>query len=150
MKNLEPMNRSSEAEILSTSVSPYHDWELFAADYEDCVSRCFYEQQILLLYKLIELDQSSNASGGADHFYVYCHSIGRDAASEHQELHHNSIQVTCSSRYFQRLYVAHKHIGLPQVWPRQHEQVLNPPDARYKLVFFAGRVQNSLARRDLL
>ncbi|XP_009772580.1 putative glycosyltransferase At3g07620 [Nicotiana tabacum] len=91
-----------------------------------------------------------NASGGADHFYVYCHSIGRAAASKHQELHHNAIQVTCSSNYFQRLYVAHKDIGLPQVWPRQHEEVLNPPDARYKLVFFAGRVQNSLARRDLL
>ncbi|CAK9162717.1 unnamed protein product [Ilex paraguariensis] len=76
-----------------------------------------------------------NASGGADHFYVCCHSIGRDAASKHHQLHNNAVQVTCSSSYFQRLYIAHKDVGLPQVWPRQHKQVLNPPDTRCGLSY---------------
>ncbi|KAA8532228.1 hypothetical protein F0562_032247 [Nyssa sinensis] len=91
-----------------------------------------------------------NASGGTDHFYVCCHSVGREAASKHHHLHNNGIQVTCSSSYFQRLYTAHKDIGLPQVWPRLQEEPLNPPQARNKLVFFAGRMQNSRIRQELL
>ncbi|KAF8408544.1 hypothetical protein HHK36_007700 [Tetracentron sinense] len=71
-----------------------------------------------------------NASGGSDHFYVHCHSVGRDAASKHHDLHNNAIQVACSSSYFQRLYTTHKDVGLPQVWPRPPEKSLNPPDAR--------------------
>ncbi|XP_058092733.1 probable glycosyltransferase At5g03795 isoform X2 [Magnolia sinica] len=89
-----------------------------------------------------------NASRGSDHFYVCCHSIGRDAASKHRELFNNAVQVTCSSSYFQRLYVAHKDVGLPQVWPRSPEKTLNPPDAR--LVFYAGRAKNSLVRQELI
>lgn len=219
MKNLKPMkvkNRSNKGELLSTSVSPYHDWDLFAADYEEMMKTLkifVYPDAIMSnkfstfssiflphanpfdpklgnyfsehMFKIALLGSSFvtkkpeeahfyfmpfsinvmrnhprvhsasaiedfvagytdrvsseysfwNASGGADHFYVYCHSIGRDAASKHQKLHHNSIQVTCSSSYFQRLYIAHKDIGLPQVWPRQHEQVLNPPDARFDGIF---------------
>lgn len=72
-----------------------------------------------------------NASGGADHFFVCCHSVGREAASKHFGVRNNAIQITCSSSYFQRLYTAHKDIALPQVWPRQHDQVLNPPNVRY-------------------
>ena len=72
-----------------------------------------------------------NASAGSDHFYVYCHSVGREAASRLHELYNNAIQVTCSSSYFQRYYVSHKDVGLPQVWPRLHEKTLTPPDARY-------------------
>ncbi|XP_060171671.1 probable glycosyltransferase At5g03795 [Lycium barbarum] len=234
VKNLEPIklqNRSNKGEILSLSNIPYHNWELFATDYEEMMktlkifvypdafmnnksspfSSIFLPQTNPFnpklgnyfsehMFKIALLGSSFvtknpkeayfyympfsinvmrnhpnvhsasaikdfvagytdrvrsefkfwNASGGADHFYVYCHSIGRDAASKQQELHHNAIQVTCSSNYFQRLYIAHKDIGLPQVWPRQHEEALNPPDARYKLAFFAGRVQNSLVRQNLL
>ncbi|KAI3467858.1 hypothetical protein Pfo_024524 [Paulownia fortunei] len=91
-----------------------------------------------------------NASGGADHFFVCCHSVGRETVSKHFGLRNNAIQITCSSSYFQRLYTAHKDIALPQVWPRQGDQVLNPPNARTKLVFFAGRVQNSGIRQELL
>ncbi|GAA0170777.1 glycosyltransferase [Lithospermum erythrorhizon] len=91
-----------------------------------------------------------NASGGADHFYICCHSVGREAASKHHALYNNAIQVTCSSSYFQRLYVTHKDVGLPQVWPRRAEQKLNPPNERTKLAFFAGRVQNSRVRKTLL
>ncbi|WOG98245.1 hypothetical protein DCAR_0417586 [Daucus carota subsp. sativus] len=92
-----------------------------------------------------------NASGGADHFYSYCHSVGREAASRHRGLSNNAIQVTCSSSYFQRFFVAHKDVGLPQVWPRQvhdHEST----NARYlpKLVFFAGRIQNSRIRQEVV
>ncbi|KAK3035785.1 hypothetical protein RJ639_034601, partial [Escallonia herrerae] len=91
-----------------------------------------------------------NASSGSDHFYVCCHSIGREAASKHRELLNNAIQVTCSSSYFQRLYISHKDVGLPQVWPRQPEPLLSPPDERDRLVFFAGRIQNARVRQELL
>ncbi|KAH7866583.1 hypothetical protein Vadar_022276 [Vaccinium darrowii] len=92
-----------------------------------------------------------NASGGADHLYVCCHSIGRDAMSRHEGLHSNAIQVTCSSSYFQRLYVSHKDVPLAQVWPRpDFDRALNPPDKRNKLVFFAGRKQNSRIREKVI
>ncbi|XP_059447721.1 probable glycosyltransferase At3g07620 isoform X2 [Corylus avellana] len=91
-----------------------------------------------------------NASAGADHFYVYCHSVGREAASKLHDLYNNAIQVTCSSSYFQRYYVSHKDVGLPQVWPRPHEKALTPPDARHKLVYFSGRIQNSRIRQELI
>lgn len=71
-----------------------------------------------------------NASGGADHFFVCCHSVGREAASKHFDVRNNAIQITCSSSYFQRLYTAHKDIALPQIWPRRNDQVLNPPNMR--------------------
>ncbi|MQL98783.1 hypothetical protein Taro_031498 [Colocasia esculenta] len=71
-----------------------------------------------------------NASGGADHFFVSCHSIGRDAAARHRQLRDNALHVSCSSSYFQRNYVAHKDVALPQVWPRPPERSLNPPGAR--------------------
>lgn len=193
MKNLEPMkvqNRSNKDETLSTDYGPYHDWELFAADYEEMmktlkifvypdasVSNKFWNISSIFLphtnpfnpklgnyfsehmFKIALLGSPFvtlnpeeahfyfmpfsinvmrnhprvhsasaiedfvagytdrvrsefrfwNASGGTDHFYVSCHSIGRDAASKHRELHHNAIQVTCSSSYFQRLYIAHRH-----------------------------------------
>lgn len=54
-----------------------------------------------------------NASGGADHFYASCHSVGRDAAARHRELRDNAVHVSCSSSYFQRNYVAHKDVALP-------------------------------------
>lgn len=75
-----------------------------------------------------------NASSGADHFYVCCHSVCREASSKHHDLHNNAIQVTCSSNYFQRYYITHKDVGFPQVWPRLPEQALNPPDARYYII----------------
>ncbi|XP_058226331.1 probable glycosyltransferase At5g03795 [Rhododendron vialii] len=93
-----------------------------------------------------------NASGGTDHLYVYCHSVGRDAASSHGGLLNNAIQVTCSSSYSQKLYVSHKDVALPQVWPRPDpdDRVLNTPDARDILVFFAGRKQNARVREKLI
>ncbi|KZV44064.1 putative glycosyltransferase [Dorcoceras hygrometricum] len=91
-----------------------------------------------------------NASGGSDHFFICCHSVGREAASSNFALHNNVIQISCSSSYFQRLYTAHKDIALPQVWPRADIQFLNPLNARNKLVFFAGRVQNSRIRKEIL
>ncbi|XP_047966157.1 probable glycosyltransferase At5g03795 isoform X2 [Salvia hispanica] len=91
-----------------------------------------------------------NASGGADHFFVCCHSVGRDAASKHRELHNNAIQITCSSSYFQRLYTPHKDVALPQVWPRADIEAPDPPHRRTELVFFAGRAQNSAARQEVL
>ncbi|KAI8562786.1 hypothetical protein RHMOL_Rhmol03G0062400 [Rhododendron molle] len=41
-----------------------------------------------------------NRTGGADHFYVACHSIGKIAMGKAQEVKNNAIQVVCSSNYF--------------------------------------------------
>lgn len=59
-----------------------------------------------------------NQSGGANHFYVACHSIGRSAMEKAEEVRLNAIQVVCSSSYFLSGYVAHKDASLPQIWPR--------------------------------
>ncbi|KAL4191814.1 hypothetical protein AMTRI_Chr06g169090 [Amborella trichopoda] len=91
-----------------------------------------------------------NASKGADHFFVFCHSVGRDAASKHEDLHYNAIQVACSSTYFHRLYVSHKDIALPQVWPHLLNQTLISPNSRTRLIFFSGRAQNSRVRQELI
>lgn len=60
-----------------------------------------------------------NRTGGADHFYVACHSIGRLAMQKADEVKSNAIQVICSSSYFLPNYFSHKDVGLPQVWPRK-------------------------------
>lgn len=90
-----------------------------------------------------------NRTGGADHFYVACHSIGRSAMEKADEVKFNSIQVVCSSSYFLSGYIAHKDASLPQIWPRQGD----PPDfassKRKKLAFFAGSI-NSPVREKLL
>lgn len=65
-----------------------------------------------------------NRSGGADHFYVACHSTGRSAMEKALEVKLNAIQVVCSSSYFLSGYIAHKDASLPQIWPRQG----NPPN----------------------
>ncbi|KAG5556313.1 hypothetical protein RHGRI_006799 [Rhododendron griersonianum] len=41
-----------------------------------------------------------NRTGGADHFYVACHSIGKIAMGKAEEVKNNAIQVVCSSNYF--------------------------------------------------
>ncbi|KAI8562789.1 hypothetical protein RHMOL_Rhmol03G0062600 [Rhododendron molle] len=64
-----------------------------------------------------------NRTGGADHFYVACHSIGKIAMGKAEEVKNNAIQVVCSSNYFVNGYVAHKDVSLPQIWPRHG----NPP-----------------------
>ncbi|XP_034694820.1 probable glycosyltransferase At5g03795 isoform X1 [Vitis riparia] len=90
-----------------------------------------------------------NQTGGADHFYVACHSIGRSAMEKADEVKLNAIQVVCSSSYFLSGYIAHKDASLPQIWPRQGD----PPDLasseRKKLAFFAGSI-NSPVRERLL
>ncbi|XP_059668601.1 probable glycosyltransferase At5g03795 [Cornus florida] len=90
-----------------------------------------------------------NRTGGVDHFYVACHSIGRSAMEKVEEVKFNAIQVVCSSSYFLSGYIAHKDASLPQIWPRQGE----PPDVasskREKLAFFAGSI-NSPVRERLL
>lgn len=60
-----------------------------------------------------------NRTGGADHFYVACHSIGRSAMDKAPDVKYNAIQVVCSSSYFLTGYIAHKDTCLPQIWPRK-------------------------------
>lgn len=60
-----------------------------------------------------------NRTGGADHFYVACHSVGRSAIAAAVEVKLNAIQVVCSSSYFLSGYVAHKDVSIPQIWPRK-------------------------------
>ncbi|XP_071908572.1 probable glycosyltransferase At3g07620 [Coffea arabica] len=90
-----------------------------------------------------------NRSGGADHFYVACHSVGRSAMEKTIEVKLNAIQVVCSSSYYVSAYVPHKDASLPQIWPRQGD---NPDLASYErrtLVFFSGSL-NSPVRENLL
>ncbi|XP_002976961.2 probable glycosyltransferase At3g07620 [Selaginella moellendorffii] len=91
-----------------------------------------------------------NRTEGVDHFYVGCHSVGRNAASNSRALQQNAIQVTCSANYYQKLYVPHKDVALPQVWPRPLDTFIVPPEKRTKLAFFSGRAQNSHLRETLL
>ncbi|KAL2952246.1 hypothetical protein AAZX31_19G101100 [Glycine max] len=90
-----------------------------------------------------------NNTGGADHFYVACHSIGRSAMDKAPDVKFNAIQVVFSSSYFLTGYFAHKDACLPQIWPRKG----NPPNLvsskRKRLAFFAGGV-NSPVRVKLL
>lgn len=71
-----------------------------------------------------------NRTGGADHFYVACHSIGRSAMDKADEVKLNAIQVVCSSSYFLSAYFAHKDVSLPQIWPRQGEPPRIAPTKR--------------------
>lgn len=62
----------------------------FVAEYTERISREF---------------EFWNASLGADHFYVHCHSVGREAASKHRALHNNAIQVIMKIKAGQRLFL---------------------------------------------
>ncbi|XP_006479129.2 probable glycosyltransferase At5g03795 isoform X2 [Citrus sinensis] len=90
-----------------------------------------------------------NRTGGADHFYVACHSIGRSAMQKAWEVKLNAIQVVCSSSYFISGHIAHKDVSLPQIWPRQEDPPKLGSSKRNKLAFFAGAV-NSPVREKLL
>ncbi|KAJ8425225.1 hypothetical protein Cgig2_019114 [Carnegiea gigantea] len=90
-----------------------------------------------------------NRTGGADHFYVACHSIGRMAMEEVEQVKANAIQVVCSSSYFLPNYFTHKDVCLPQIWPRHEEPSGLDSSNRKKLAFFAGAM-NSLVRKMLL
>ncbi|KAM7500022.1 hypothetical protein LguiA_024436 [Lonicera macranthoides] len=90
-----------------------------------------------------------NRSGGADHFYVACHSIGRTAMEKAVEIKVNAIQVVCSSSYFVTGYVAHKDASIPQIWPRHGDPPNQPPSKRKKLAFYAGAM-NSRVRENLV
>lgn len=90
-----------------------------------------------------------NRSGGADHFYVACHSVGRTAMEKAIHVKLNAIQVVCSSSYFLSGYVAHKDASIPQIWPRKGVHPKNGPSERQKLAFFAGAM-NSRVRENLV
>lgn len=88
-----------------------------------------------------------NQSGGADHFYVACHSIGKIALEEVEYVKSNAIQVICSSSYFLTNYFAHKDVSLPQIWPRHEEPLdLASISKRKKLAFFAGSANSPLRK----
>lgn len=74
-----------------------------------------------------------NRTGGADHFYVACHSIGRTAMDKAPEVRINAIQVVCSSSYFLQGYNAHKDASIPQIWPRPGVPPIRHPSERLVL-----------------
>ncbi|XP_017255478.1 probable glycosyltransferase At5g11130 [Daucus carota subsp. sativus] len=90
-----------------------------------------------------------NRSGGADHFYVACHSIGKMAMEKAVEVRGNAIQLVCSSNYFLQGYVPHKDASVPQIWPRQGDPPNQPPSKRKTLAFYAGAM-NSRVRESLV
>ncbi|PSS01659.1 Glycosyltransferase [Actinidia chinensis var. chinensis] len=101
------------------------------------------------IFKISQRYPYWNRTGGADHFYVACHSIGRSAMEKAEEVKLNAIQVVCSSSYFLSGYVAHKDASLPQIWPRREEPPGLASSKREKLAFFAGSI-NSPVRQKLL
>ncbi|KAL5569008.1 hypothetical protein UlMin_025583 [Ulmus minor] len=90
-----------------------------------------------------------NRTGGADHFYVACHSIGKVAMNKVSEVKFNAIQFVCSSNYFVPGYISHKDACLPQIWPREGEPPNLLSSKRTRLAFFAGAI-NSPVRQKLL
>ncbi|MQL81456.1 hypothetical protein Taro_013931 [Colocasia esculenta] len=90
-----------------------------------------------------------NRSGGADHFYIACHSTGRSAMEKAEEVKFNAIQVVCSASYYLSGYVAHKDVSLPQIWPRKGTSTRVASSKREKLAFFSGSL-NSPVREKLL
>ncbi|KAK6139742.1 hypothetical protein DH2020_026502 [Rehmannia glutinosa] len=90
-----------------------------------------------------------NRTGGADHFYVACHSVGRSAMEKVVEVKLNVIQVVCSSSYFLSGYVSHKDASIPQIWPRKGSVPARSPSQRKKLAFYAGAM-NSRVREFLV
>ncbi|KAJ7558211.1 hypothetical protein O6H91_04G028500 [Diphasiastrum complanatum] len=91
-----------------------------------------------------------NKSHGADHFYVCCHSVGKEASAKSPYLQRNAMQVACSSNNYHKFYVPHKDVPLAQVWPRPPEPQITPPKQRKRLAFYAGRAQNSRVRSHLI
>ncbi|KAI3793692.1 hypothetical protein L1987_36312 [Smallanthus sonchifolius] len=90
-----------------------------------------------------------NRTGGADHFYVACHSVGRTAMEKAPEVSINAIQVVCSSSYFLQGYTAHKDASVPQIWPRPGVRPTRHPSKREMLAFYAGAM-NSRVRKSLV
>lgn len=90
-----------------------------------------------------------NRTGGADHFYVACHSIGSTAMDKAPEVRINAIQVVCSSSYFLQGYTAHKDASIPQIWPRPGAPPTRHPSKREMLAFYAGAM-NSKVREALV
>ncbi|KAL1545608.1 putative glycosyltransferase [Salvia divinorum] len=90
-----------------------------------------------------------NRTGGADHFYVACHSVGRTAMDKAVQVKLNAIQVVCSSSYFLPGYVSHKDASIPQIWPRKGPRPTRPPSHRQNLAFYAGAM-NSRVRESLV
>ncbi|KAK9048309.1 hypothetical protein SSX86_032728 [Deinandra increscens subsp. villosa] len=90
-----------------------------------------------------------NRTGGADHFYVACHSVGRTAMEKAPEVRINAIQAVCSSSYFLQGYTAHKDASIPQIWPRLGVRPTRHPSKREMLAFYAGAM-NSRVRESLV
>lgn len=83
------------------------------------------------IYKVSHEYPYWNRSGGADHFYVACHSIGKMAMEKAVQVRGNAIQLVCSSNYFLQGYVPHKDASVPQIWPRHGDPPQQPPSKRY-------------------
>ncbi|KAI3748333.1 hypothetical protein L6452_11339 [Arctium lappa] len=83
-----------------------------------------------------------NRTGGADHFYVVCHSIGWTAMEKAPEVRINAIQAVCSSSYFLQGYNAHKDVSIPQIWPRPGVPPRRDPSKRKMLAFYAGAMNS--------
>ncbi|XVE90187.1 hypothetical protein DITRI_Ditri20bG0058300 [Diplodiscus trichospermus] len=90
-----------------------------------------------------------NRTGGADHFYLACHSTGKIAFDKAFVARLNAIQLVCSSTYFPFSYLPKKDASMPQVWPRQGDTPNLLTSQRKRVAFFAGAV-NSPVRRALL
>ncbi|XP_024366829.1 probable glycosyltransferase At5g11130 [Physcomitrium patens] len=91
-----------------------------------------------------------NRSNGADHFYLSCHSIARNAMDRVPDVRQNAIQLLCPASYFLPSYITHKDASVPQIWPRlgKEPEEVRTITQRKRLAFFAGAL-NSPVRKDL-
>lgn len=91
-----------------------------------------------------------NRSNGADHFYLSCHSVARNAMDLVPIVKHNAIQLLCPASYFLKSYITHKDASVPQIWPRLGEEPKEVREIaqRTRLAFFAGAL-NSPVRQEL-
>ncbi|XP_002972221.2 probable glycosyltransferase At5g03795 isoform X1 [Selaginella moellendorffii] len=91
-----------------------------------------------------------NRTGGSDHFYVACHSIGKVALEKAQHVRLNAIQVVCSSNYYVQGFIPHKDVAMPQIWPRSESfREIKTIEQRKVLAFFAGG-SNSPVRANVV
>ncbi|XP_078433475.1 uncharacterized protein LOC144704812 isoform X2 [Wolffia australiana] len=86
-----------------------------------------------------------NESDGADHFFVGCHSVARAAV---KGLRAKALFVGCSASYFQRSFVAHRDVSLPQVWPRPPETNLTPALSRRLCARDGSSTRNASESRE--
>ncbi|KAK2638240.1 hypothetical protein Ddye_026035 [Dipteronia dyeriana] len=79
--------------------------------------------QYFIRYYVLNISQKYpywNQTSRADHFYVTCHFISKQATLAVNYVKLNAIEVMCSVYCYYSAYIHHKDASMPWIWPR-HE-----------------------------